>query len=303
MRIVSLLPSLTELVAALGQEAGLVGVTHECDFPPGVERLPHLTRSWIPASASSSAIDSLVAEQGGSLYELDARLLGQLRPDLILTQAQCDVCAVNEATVRRVAAGLPGAPCVESVNPTCLADVHAMFRRAGNLVGAGDKAERLIAEFAATVTEVARRRQARPPRRALLLEWFDPPYASGHWNPEILTLAGGVEPIGRAGARSRRLAWEDVAAADPEIILLAPCGFTLDRSEAELPLLLARPEWTRLTAVQADGVFLVDGSAYFSRPGPRLEASLRIAAAAIEPDACGSLAPAQGWRRLPASHR
>ena len=137
----------------------------------------------------------------------------------------------------------------------------------------------------------------------LLLEWFDPPFASGHWNPELIGLAGGVEVIGRPGARSRRLSWEEVAASDPEIILLTPCGFTLDRSEAELPALLARPEWSRLSAVQAGGVVLVDGSAYFSRPGPRLEASLRIAAAAIEPDGCGDLAPGQGWRRLPASHR
>ena len=284
MRIVSLLPSLTELVADLGRGADLVGVTHECDFPPGVERLPHLSRSRIPTSASSSAIDTMVAEQGGSLYELDAALLAQLQPDLILTQAQCDVCAVNEATVRRVATGLPGSPPVESVNPTCLAEVHAMFRRVGDLLGARDAAERLIAEFAATAAEVARRRQGRPPRRVLLLEWFDPPYASGHWNPELIGLAGGVEVIGRPGARSRRLSWEEVAAADPEIILLTPCGFTLDRSEAELPALLARPEWSRLSAVQAGGVVLVDGSAYFSRPGPRLEASLRIAAAAIEPD-------------------
>src|SRR4051794_24516241 len=129
MRIVSLLPSLTELVCALGHRADLVGVTHECDFPPGIEHLPHLTRSRIDAAASSGEIDSLVAEQGGSLYTLDGERLAGLHPDLILTQAQCDVCAVNEATVRRLAAGLPGAPAVESVNPTCLADVHAMFRR------------------------------------------------------------------------------------------------------------------------------------------------------------------------------
>src|SRR3954468_24849675 len=144
MRVVSLLPSLTELVAALGHEADLVGVTHECDFPPGVERLPHLTRSRIPTSASSGAIDAMVAEQGGSLYMLDGDLLAELRPDLILTQAQCDVCAVNEATVRRVAAGLPGSPHVESVNPTDLAGVHAVFRRGGDLLDAREAAEALI---------------------------------------------------------------------------------------------------------------------------------------------------------------
>jgi iron complex transport system substrate-binding protein len=298
MRIASLLPSLTELVAALGHEANLVGVTHECDFPPGIERLPHLTGSRIDASAASGAIDAMVAEQRGSLYELDAGLLAQLRPDLILTQAQCDVCAVNEATVRQVAGDLPGAPPVESVNPTTLADVHAMFRRVGDLLGARSEAERLIAQFEATVAEVTRRRGGRPIRRVLLLEWFDPPYSSGHWNPELITLVGGVELLAQRGSPSRRLTWEEVAAPDPEVILLAPCGFTLERSQAELPALVGRPEWAALAAVQARQVVLADGSAYFSRPGPRLEASLRIAAAAVDPETCADLAPDIGWRRL-----
>jgi iron complex transport system substrate-binding protein len=299
MRIVSLLPSLTELVCTLGRGDELVGVTHECDFPPGVERLPHLTRSVIPTSSSSGAIDALVAKRQGSLYELEADLLARLRPDLILTQEQCDVCAVNEATVRRVAAGLSGSPYVESVNPTTLAGVHAMFRRVGDLLGARSEAEELIAVFEATAAAIARRRAGRARPRTLVLEWFDPPFSSGHWNPEIVALAGGVEPIGRPGERSRRLTWEEVAAADPEVIVLSPCGFTLERTERELPTLRARPEWSNLSAVRR-GVALVDGSAYFSRPGPRLEASLRIAAAAIDPEVCGELAPETGWRRLSA---
>src|SRR4051794_16994284 len=259
MRIVSLLPSLSELVCALGRGDELVGVTHECDFPPGVELLPHLTHSRIPAEASSASIDAMVSGQGGSLYTLDGDALAQLRPDLILTQEQCDVCAVNEATVRRTAAALPGAPHVESVNPTCLAGVHAMFRRVGALLDARDAAERLVDRFAATAAEVARRRDGRPPRRVVLLEWFDPPYASGHWNPEILGLAGGAEAIARPGERSRRLSWDEVAAAVPETLVLAPCGFTLERSEAELAALLARPEWSRMAAVQGGGVVLADG--------------------------------------------
>lgn len=298
MRIVSLLPSLTELVCALGRGADLVGVTHECDYPAGVEGRPHLTRSRIAATASSGAIDAAVSEQGGSLYELDADRLAALEPDLILTQEQCDVCAVNEATVRRAAAALPGSPHVESVNPTRLADVHAIFRRVGELVGASGEAEALIARFAATASEVARRRRGRPAVRVALLEWFDPPFSSGHWNPELVALAGGEETLARAGERSRRLSWEQLAAADPEAIVLAPCGFTLERSEAERPELEARGVWTRLAAVRRGAVTLVDGSAYFSRPGPRLEASLRIAAAAIDPERCGDLAPEPGWRRL-----
>ena len=287
---VSLLPSLTELVSALGRGGDLVGVTHECDFPPGVESLPHLTRSRIPAVGASGAIDAVVSAQGGSLYELDGDLLARLRPDLILTQAQCDVCAVNEATVRRVAAALPGAPQVESVNPTDLAGVHAMFRRVGDLLGARAEADALVAGLRGD------RRRDRPPpggppaASALLLEWFDPPFSSGHWNPELIALAGGAEVIARPGERSRRLTWADVARADPEVIMLSPCGFTLERTEASCPPCSARPEWSRLAAVRPGAVVLVDGSAYFSRPGPRLEASLRIAAAAIDPETCGDLA-------------
>ena len=298
MRIVSLLPSLTELVCALGRGDDLVGVTHECDFPPGVETLPHLTRSRIPASSTSAEIDAAVAAQGGSLYDLDGDLLERLRPDLVLTQEQCDVCAVNEATVRRKAASLPGPPHVESVNPTDLAGVHAMFRRVGDLLGARDEADALVASFEATAVEVSRRRGGRPARPVVLLEWFDPPFDSGHWNPEILALAGGDERVGRRGGRSRRVTWDDVARADPEVVLLSPCGFTLERAGAELPALFARPEWSGLQAVRRGDVVLVDGSAYFSRPGPRLETGLRIAAAALAPDVCADLAPIDGWRRL-----
>src|SRR5689334_12260633 len=211
MRIVSLLPSLTELVCALGRGDELVGVTHECDYPPGVEFLPHLTRSRIAPQADSAAIDRAVSEQGGSLYDLDAGLLGDLKPDLILTQEQCDVCAVNEATVRRVAAHLPGPPRVESVNPTSLDEAHAMFRRVGELLNANAEAEALVARFKATAAEIAHRRAGRLPRRVLVLEWFAPPFSSGHWNPEIIALAGGVETLGEPGARSRRVSWDDVA--------------------------------------------------------------------------------------------
>jgi iron complex transport system substrate-binding protein len=298
MRIVSLLPSLTELVGALHHVDNLVGVTHECDFPRGVELLPHLTRSRIPTSASSGAIDALVAAEGGQLYDLDAKLLAELRPDLILTQAQCDVCAVNERRVREVAATLPGSPHVDSVNPTSLAGVHAMFRRVGDLLGARAQAEAIVSAFEAAAAEVARRRSGRAIPRVALLEWFDPPFAAGHWNPELIARAGGREVIGRAGAPSRRLTWGEFAAADPEVIVLSPCGFPLERTEAELSDLMARPDWSALAAVRAGRVILVDGSAYFSRPGPRLEASLRIAAAAIDPEMCGQLAPEEGWRRL-----
>lgn len=298
MRIVSLLPSLTELVCALGRGDDLVGVTHECDYPPGVETLPHLTRSRIPTSSSSAEIDALVSEQGGHLYELDGARSADLQPDLILTQAQCDVCAVNEQSVRRTAATLPGSPHVESVNPTNLAEVHAMFRRIGDLIGSRDAAESLLARFAETCRAIAVRRAGKPIARVLHLEWFDPPFLSGHWNPELIALAGGEDILGRAGEPSRRAAWEEIVVAAPEVILLAPCGFSVERTEVELPSLAILPEWRDLPAVRNGRVIVVDGSAYFSRPGPRLEASLRIAAAAIDPESCADLAPRHGWRRL-----
>jgi iron complex transport system substrate-binding protein len=304
MRIVSLLPSLTELVCALGRGDELVGVTHECDYPPGVEFLPHLTHSRIEAEATSAAIDRAVSEQGGSLYDLDVDGLAELRPDLILTQEQCDVCAVNEATVRRVAMGLPHSPRVESVNPTDLAGIFEMFDHVAAMLDSDDQAAGLRAKFDELAEAIINRVGDRPRPRVLLLEWFDPPFSSGHWNPELMALAGGFEAIARPGEKSRRLTWDEVNAAEPEVILLSPCGFTLERSSAELAELTARPEWRSLEAVRTGRVARVDGSAYFSRPGPRLLESLAIAAAVIHPDVCSDLAPPDSFRFVePASGR
>lgn len=300
MRIVSLLPSLTELVCALGSGDDLVGVTHECDFPPGVEELPHLTSSRIPTDATSAAIDAMVAEQRGSLYELDAGLLFKLRPDLILTQEQCDVCAVNEATVRRTAAALLGPPEVESVNPLDLEGLFAMFRRVGELLNARVKAEELIERFETTTRLIANQLDGEPVPRVVLLEWVNPPFSSGHWNPEIISRAGGCEVIGRTGETSRRLTWAEVAEADPDFLLVSACGFTIDRIEQELGILIERREWQDLRAVRNGQVAITDGSAYFSRPGPRLETSLRIAAAAMHPEVLKNLAPPRSWRSVPA---
>ena len=296
MRIVSLLPSLTELVCALGRGDELVGVTHECDYPPGVELLPHLSRSRIPSEASSAAIDAMVAEQRGSLYDLDEDVLAELRPDLILTQEQCDVCAVNEATVRRTAASLPGRPAVESVNPTDLEGIFAMFRTVGERLDALAEAEALIDRFEETTRTIAGRLQGRPAPRVVVLEWLDPPFSSGHWNPEIIGRAGGCEMIGRPLEKSRRLTWDEVAMADPEFILVSACGFSIDRAKEDLVALSDRREWQDLHAVRDGRVAVTDGSAYFSRPGPRLEASLRIAAEAIHPSVFRGLAPDGSWR-------
>jgi iron complex transport system substrate-binding protein len=306
MRIVSLLPALTELVCALGHQKDLVGVTHECDFPPGIESLPHLTRSRLSAEAQSTEIDELVSAQNEGLYDLDEDMLVELAPDLILTQEQCDVCAVNEETVREAAQRVEGSPTVESFNPTNLDEVFAMFRRVGELLDFESEAGSLIATFKLTVGEIAIQRKsalgkAPAPRRVLHLEWLDPPFCSGHWNPEIIERAGGVEVIGQPGEPSRRITWKQVAASRPEIVIVAPCGFMLERAAVELRAIEHRPEWRDLPAVRNGGVVLADGSAFFSRPGPRLETTLRIAAAAIDPDHCTSLAPppGRGWRPWP----
>jgi iron complex transport system substrate-binding protein len=300
MRIVSLLPSLTELVCMFGRRGDLVGVTHECDYPPGVERLPHLTRSAIPTSASSREIDELVAQQAGSLYHLEVDRLAALKPDLILTQSQCDVCAVNEATVRQVAASLPGSPHVESVNPIDLAGVTSVIQRIGDLLGASHGAAEWWERFQNTVAEIETLRAGRKPAGVVLLEWFDPPFIAGHWNPEVLALAGGNELLGKSGQPSRRVSWDDVILARPEVVLVSPCGFTLDRSDEELNGSGVASQMLKRLSNQGARLALIDGSAYFSRPGPRLETSLRIAAAAIDPELCGELGRGGGWRVLEA---
>lgn len=298
MRIVSLLPSLTELVFALGRGDSLVGVTHECDWPPEASSLPRLTASRIPARADAAAIDAAVVEHGGSLYDLDESLLEALDPELVLTQSQCEACAVDERVVRSAAARLDRTVAVEGVNPTDLAGIYAMFRRVGDLLDARDRAEDLILRFEAMALRILERRSPEATRRVVLLEWTDPPFDSGHWNPELVALAGGVEVLGRPGRPARRLSWRQVVAARPEVLIVAPCGFDLERTEAELPALRRLPGWSELPAVRRGLVTLVDGSAYFARPGPRLVESLAIAAAAIDPDRCTELAPTGGWRRL-----
>ena len=300
MRVVSLLPSLSELVCALGARDELVGVTHECDCPASVTTLPSLTMSRIPEDATSAEIDALVSEVGGSLYELDTGLLAELQPDLILTQTQCEVCAVSEAAVREVAGVLPGRPHVESVDPRTLADVFAMFRRIGDLLGRRSEADSLVARFEATAAEIRRRRAGRPEPSVVHLEWFDPPFSPGHWIPDLIAIAGGRTLLGRSGERSTAMEWSTVVRAAPEVLILAPCGFTLERTEAERDAWESRREWRSLPAVRNGHVVIADGSAYFSRPGPRLEAGLRITAAAIDPETCAEIAPPRGWKRLEA---
>jgi iron complex transport system substrate-binding protein len=289
MRIVSLLPSATEIICALGLEDQLVGVTHECDYPPFVRQLPKVTHTLIPAEAPSAEIDRLVRDRlrtSRALYTLDLPTLERLRPDLIVTQALCDVCAVAEEEVRAAACLLPHGPAVINLEPQTLPQVFAAVREVGRVAGINGKAEEVVRELTARVDAVAARADGLRHRpRVALLEWLDPPFSCGHWNPELVRLAGGVEGLGREGMPSRTLCWDEVIAWQPEVVFIACCGFGLERTMDDVPRLQSVTGWQDLPAVRLGRVYVADGSHYFSRPGPRLVDSLEILAHALDPDA------------------
>lgn len=286
-RIASLLPSATEIVCALGLEEALVGVSHECDFPAEVASRPRVTRCAIHGNAlPSGETDRWVRETlaaSGTLYTLEADLLRALAPDVIVTQRLCDVCAVGYETVTAFAATLPGPPRVVNLEPTRLADVFDDVRRIATALGVPDRAEALIAELGARVDAVRRRVAGAPRRCCTLLEWIDPPFRGGHWTPELVEAAGGTDPLGRPGDDAAAVSWEAVRAADPEVLVLACCGYPIARTLADVPLLVAREGWTQLTAVRRGEVYVIDGSAYVSRPGPRLVDSIEILASLLHP--------------------
>ena len=288
MRIVSLLPSATEIICELGLADDLVGVTHECDYPAFVKSLPKVTRTLIPHDASSRDIDSLVRERlktQRALYSLDMPTLERLRPDLIVTQALCDVCAVAEAEVTAAACSLPGHPKVVNLEPMRLAEVFECLRLVGDAAGIPERASEVIARLQRRVDAVESRSQMIADRpRVVLLEWIDPPFCCGHWSPELVRLAGGIEVVGREGQPSRTTAWDEIARADPEVMLIACCGFDAERTRQDLPILFGYPGFDELSCARSGRVYLVDGNSYFSRPGPRLVESLEILAHALHPN-------------------
>lgn len=291
MRIVSLLPSATEIVCALGLEERLVGVTHECDYPPSVQRLPRVTRTLIPADAASSEIDRLVSEQlktTKALYQLDVPLLKELRPDVIVTQSLCDVCAVAPNEVQAALVQLPGSPRVVNLEPRSLDGLFDAIRQVASAVGVSGHAtiQRLQNRVEAVATRSAGLAE-RP--RVAFLEWLDPPFSCGHWNPELVRIAGGIEGLGREGQPSRRLRWEEVSAWRPDVVCIACCGFTVERTLQDLAGVHAIAGWQELPAVRSGRVYVADGSHYFNRPGPRLVESLELLAHALHPD----------WYQLP----
>jgi iron complex transport system substrate-binding protein len=282
VRIASLVPSATEMLFALGLGNDVVAVTHECDYPPPARDLPHVTRSVIPEGLPPAEIDREVRERtsrGEAIYELDEVELDQLEPDLIVTQAVCEVCAVSYEDVRAVAERIPSQPKVISLDPSTLGEVLGDFRRLAEAADADEAGERLLAEAADRIDRVTEAVAGAERPRVAALEWLDPPYVGGHWVPQMIDLAGGEDPLGFPGEKSRVATWEEIAAMRPEVVVSMPCGYDRERAEQE-----TRAYAERIDALGAREVFAVDAAAYFSRPGPRLVDGLELLARLLHPD-------------------
>ncbi|HZC04139.1 MAG TPA: cobalamin-binding protein [Ktedonobacterales bacterium] len=295
-RIISLLPSATEILFALGLDAEVRAVTHECDYPAGALSKPHITRSLLAPNLSSGEIDAAVREQlaadAHSLYTIDRDLLAEIAPTLIVTQRLCEVCAVAYDEVLEAVRSLPERPQVINLEPERLDDVLGDIERVGAATDRVARAAALVAGLRRRVEAVRQRvAAARTRPRVAFIEWIDPIFCGGHWNPELIALAGGEDGIGRVGERSEQVAWERVAAYQPEVMVVAACGFTEERSRQDEPLLRAYPGFDDLPCAQAGRVHFVDGAAYFSRPGPRLVDSLELLAHLIHPDLFPGLTP------------
>ena len=301
MRIASLLPSATEICFSLGLGQSLVGVTHECDFPPQAEYKPRLTESELDHQGRSPGdIDRHVRQalhQGSSLYRLDQEALSRAHPDLILTQELCEVCAVAYPQVMDAARLLPGRPAVLSLEPNTLADVMRTILDVGEATGTKERAQELVRSLWARVDAVRGAVAGRKRPRVVCLEWLNPLMVAGHWVPDQVDVAGGTDVLGSSGARSREVSWDEVRAAAPEVLLVMPCGFRLEETCEQAAELTSLPGYRSIPAVAADRVFAVDGSWYYNRPGPRVIDGIEILARIFHPDGWKGPVP-QGFRRL-----
>ncbi|HVT59215.1 MAG TPA: cobalamin-binding protein [Thermoanaerobaculia bacterium] len=295
MRIVSLVPNGTEILFALGAGDMVVGVSHECDYPPEARQRPVVTGSALSPQMTAAEIDRTVSAQlasGASLYTLDEARIAELAPDLIVTQQLCPVCAVSTAQVDDAIQPLPHCPAVLSLDPRTLADVFADIGRVGHRLGRAGAAVALVRSLAARLAAVRHRVAGRPRPQVLALEWLDPPFAGGHWVPEMIAAAGGDDLQGAPGGQSARLTWEELERLDPDLILAMPCGFDEAGARAQVDAVAPLPQWQRLRAVQAGRVFPLDANGCFSRPGPRLVDGVERLAEIIHPmerlTPCGS---------------
>jgi iron complex transport system substrate-binding protein len=302
MRICSLLPAATEMLFALGLGDDVVAVTHECDFPPEVTTRPVVVRSRINAQAPASEIDRQVREcmaRGESVNALDGEWLRTLSPDLIITQELCRVCAASPDDLAAVIARFAKPPRVVNLSPRRLADVWRDIRMLGEVTGRRAVAEDLASRLEDRVHAVETRMRQEPRPRVLCLEWLDPPFSAGHWVPDMVEIAGGVPLLASAGEPARQLEWRDILESRPEVIVLMPCGYDLERTLAEYAQAKLPEGWWELPAVRGRRVSAVDADSYFSRSGPRLAAGVEILAHALHPDLAvdpippGALAPAE----------
>ena len=282
MRIVSLVPSATEMLFALGLDEEIVAVTHECDYPPPARELPRVTRDVLPAGLSSAEIDAAVRQRtlgGQSIYELDAEALRELAPDLIVTQTLCSVCAVSYDDVRALAEEIESRPRVISLDPHTVGEVLADARTLAQATDRKDAAAELVRDASRRIDRIRLAvRGARRPR-VVALEWLDPPFAAGHWTPQLIEYAGGEDVLGFAGERSEQRTWDAVAASQPDIVVVMPCGY-----DAEIAYREAEMHRDELAALGAGEVVAVDAASYFSRPGPRIVDGLELLAHIIHPE-------------------
>ncbi|HWZ86465.1 MAG TPA: cobalamin-binding protein [Thermoanaerobaculia bacterium] len=308
-RVVSLLPSATEVIAALGFADVLVGRSHECDFPDEVEDLPICTEAKIdplgPSDAIHRSVGALLSE-ALSVYRVDVDRLRNLAPTHVVTQVQCDVCAVSLEEVEAALSGWVGRrPALVALNPGCLADVFRDIERVAAALGVPERGARLVAGLRDRMGGVAAAASARPERpRVATIEWLAPLMTAGNWMPELVEMAGGTDLFGQAGRHSTWMEWEALRAADPDVLLVFPCGFALERVEREIGLLTALPGWSGLRAARAGRVYLAEGNQYFNRPGPRLCETLEIVAEILHPEAFAFGHEGSGWLKLaPAADR
>ena len=302
-RIVSLIASSTEIVCALGFESNLVGRSHECDYPPSVLHLPVCTGPKFNVEGTSREIDDrvkAVLEDALSVYRVDARLLDELRPTHIVTQSQCEVCAVSLKDVERAVCEFTGSnPVIVSLEPNALEDLWADIRRVGAALAAAERADELVKRLQGRMASVVEKANAigRRPTVACV-EWIDPLMAAGNWMPELVEMAGGDNLFGEAGKHSPWMSWDELITTQPDIIIVTPCGFDIARSLEDMPFMCDRPEWQDLRAVQTNNVFVADGNQYFNRPGPRLVESLEILAEIFHPSHFQFGHEGKGWIRF-----
>jgi iron complex transport system substrate-binding protein len=301
-RIVSLIASATEIVCALGFEDQLAGRSHECDFPPSIQHLPVCTAPKFNIEGTSYEIDQRVkalVQEGLSVYRVDGERLRELEPEVIVTQAQCEVCAVSLREVERaVCAWLLSCPRLVSLNPNALADVWVDIENVAEALSVPERGKELVDHLRSRMAAVAQKARLLPDKPTVAcVEWLDPLMAAGNWMPELVEMAGGINLFGEAGKHAPWMTWEQLHQRDADVIVLLPCGFDIARCRRDLGVLQAKPGWPELKAVRSGRVFLTDGNQYFNRPGPRLVESLEILAEMLHPDNFHFSHEGSGWQR------